>query len=284
MINLVLSALLLASSAFAGEHDKKVIVKKVIVGDQSEDININVDAQVEDGVCTIVITRDGETSEFSFDIEDENAISEIEEKIEAMGIDVHVKALAFGEDSKFIIDAGSSDAAFLGVHIQDLTEQLRKYFKVEDESGVLVSEVVEDSPAEKGKVKAGDIIIKVEDQPIDGPRSLQRIIRSYKPKDKVKLTLKRNGRKKTISITLGEQENTFSWRQAIPGDDHKMMFFDMERDNHDFDDPVKKHFKIMKKHEGGRGELQEDLKSLRQERSEERRVGKECRSRWSPYH
>ena len=265
MINMVLSALLLVSSAFAGGQDKKVIVKKVIVGDQSEHLNIDVDAKVKDGVCTIVITRDGETSEFSFDLEDENALAEIEEKIEALGLDAHVKALALGDDSKFIIHTGDSDAAFLGVHLQDLTKQLRKYFKVKDGSGVLVSEVVEDSPAEKGGIKAGDIIVKVEDTSIDGPKSLQKVIRSFNPEDKVKITLMRNGRKKTISATLGEQETTFGWKQALPGNGHKMMFFDMDTDIHEMDNPVKKHFRIMKRHKDESGELQEDLNSIRQE-------------------
>ncbi len=265
MINIVISVLLLVSSAFAGGQDKKVIVKKVVVGDQSEHSNINVDANVEDGVCSIIITRDGETSEFSFDLEDENALAEIEEKIEALGLDAHVKALAFGDDSKYIIHAGSSDAAFLGVHLQDLTEQLRKYFKVKDGNGVLVSEVVEDSPADKGGIKAGDIIIKVDGTSIDGPKSLQKIIRSFKPDDKIKLTLMRNGRKKTISATLGEQENNFSWKNEFSGDNHKMMFFDVDTDIHKMDDHVKKQFKIMKKHKDESGELQEDLKSIRHE-------------------
>lgn len=265
MLNTLLAALLLISTALAGGDDKKVIIKKVIVGDQTEDINIDVDAKVEDNVCTITITRDGETSEFSFDIDDKEALAEIEKKIEGLGLDAHVKALTLGDESKFIIDAGSSDGAFLGVHLQDLTDQLRTYFKVKEDSGVLVSEVVKDSPAEKGGIKAGDVIISVDMKEISGPKSLQKIIRSYEPKDKVKLTLMRNGRKKTVSAVLGEQESKFSWKHAIPEDDHKMMFFDMGSDIHEMDDHIKKQVRIMKKHKNESGEMHNELKDLREE-------------------
>lgn len=265
MLNMLLSALLFFSAAYAGGDEKKVVVKKVVIGDQSEDINIDVDAKVEDGVCTIIIERDGEISEFSFDIDDEDALAEIEKKIEGLGLDAHIKALTLGDESKFIIDAGSSDAAFLGVHLQELTDQLRTYFKIRDDSGVLVSEVVKDSPAEKGGIKAGDVIIKVDRKKVDGPKSLQKIIRGYDPEDKVKLTLMRNGRKKTVSAVLGEQESKFSWKHALPGDDHKMMFFDMDSDIHEMDDHIKKQVRIMKKQKGESVEFHEDLQSLREE-------------------
>jgi C-terminal processing protease CtpA/Prc/uncharacterized small protein (DUF1192 family) len=93
--------------------------------------------------------------------------------------------------------------AWLGVEIQNLTEQLGEYFKVEDGEGVLITSVVEKSPAEKSGLKAGDVIIAVGDQEVERRYDLIRILRDKKENDTINLTVMRDGKKKTVSVTLG---------------------------------------------------------------------------------
>lgn len=270
MTKLILSTLLTISLASSGDQDKKVIVKKIVTSDQTEEMDINVDADVEDGVCTIVITKDGETTEYSFDLENKEALKEVEKKIEDLGLDVHVKALFHGDENKFIIDAGHGGGAFLGVHIQDLTGQLRNYFKVKGDDGVLVSEVVENSPAEKAGIKAGDVVTKVNEKSISNPSNLQKIIRKHSPEDKVKITVVRNGRKRILNATLGESERKFSWKPKFQDDDHKMMFFDFDIDE-DIDnlkDGIKKRYKVIKKSGEKKESLREEIDSLKKQLEE----------------
>lgn len=268
MTKLILSTILMMSMAFSGDQDKKVIVKKIVIGDQTEELKINVDADVKDGVCTIIITKDGEITEYSFDLENEEALKEIEKKIEDLGLNVHVRALVHGDKNKFLINAGHGGGAFLGVHIQDLTDQLRTYFKVRSDGGVLISEVVEDSPADKAGIKAGDVITKVNDEEISGPGNLQKTIRRHNPEEKVKITLVRNGRKRVMNTLLGENDRKFRWTSKMPDDDHRMMFFDMDEDIDVFKDEIKKHYKVMKKHGEKKDSLQEEVDLLKEQLEE----------------
>ena len=117
-------------------------------------------------------------------------------------------------------------AGFLGVQIQDLSDQLSDYFKVKDGKGVLVSEVVEDSPAKKAGLKAGDIITMVDDENIENASDLTTTIRNYEPESKVSVSVIRNGTKKKLEATLGEAENSFMYKfgdLGEMGDKHKMI-------------------------------------------------------------
>ncbi len=112
-------------------------------------------------------------------------------------------------DEPFLID---EKAGFLGVQIQDLSEQLSDYFKVKGGNGVLVSEVVKDSPAEKAGLKAGDIVTKVDDNDIENSGDLTMTIRGYEPESKVSISIIRDGKKKKLKATLGETKGGFRYK------------------------------------------------------------------------
>ncbi len=90
--------------------------------------------------------------------------------------------------------------------IDDITDQLRDYFNVKGDGGVLITEVVKESPAESHGLLAGDVIIKVNDQWISDTGELQESIRGFEPEEKVTITAVRKGREKSLNVTLGEME------------------------------------------------------------------------------
>ena len=98
------------------------------------------------------------------------------------------------------------NVAWLGVSTSRLTSQLRDYFDVEGRYGVLVTEVVDDSPAEKYGLKAGDIIVAVDNRDIYDPRDLSKVIHHYDPDEKVSIHVIRDKREKTIEVTLGQRK------------------------------------------------------------------------------
>ena len=81
----------------------------------------------------------------------------------------------------------SQNSVFLGVKVEQLSDQLREYFNVSNELGVLISEVIKDSPAEKAGMKAGDVITKVEDREVKSYRDLIRGLNYFDPNDEVKV-------------------------------------------------------------------------------------------------
>ncbi len=98
---------------------------------------------------------------------------------------------------------------YLGVKVQELSEQLKKYFQVDH--GVLVTEVLKDSPAEKAGIEAGDVILKIADKRIDDYQDLLRTVNFYDPGDRVRIVISRRGKEKTLEVTLGKRKKTREW-------------------------------------------------------------------------
>lgn len=88
----------------------------------------------------------------------------------------------------------------LGVGISGLTKQLGDYFGVTDGKGVLINNVNDDSPAAKGGLKAGDVIVEVEGKPVSNSMELLRGI-SEKKEGEVTLTIVRNRNRQTVKVT-----------------------------------------------------------------------------------
>jgi len=93
---------------------------------------------------------------------------------------------------------GKVTRGWLGVGIQDLTDELAENFGVKNKSGVLVGQVFEGSPAEKAGLKAGDIIISVNEKKVTETKELTTKIATIPPGSKAKIQVLRNGKKKTF--------------------------------------------------------------------------------------
>ena len=101
---------------------------------------------------------------------------------------------------------GRTHRGWLGVKIQRVTDEIAESVGLDKAQGALVLEISEDSPAKKGGVEPGDVILKFNGRNIEEMRRLPRIVAETKIGTHVKLTLWRKGREKTINITLGELE------------------------------------------------------------------------------
>jgi serine protease Do len=97
---------------------------------------------------------------------------------------------------------------YLGVGIQDLTQDLAKSFGVKQAKGVLVGGVAEDSPAERGGLKQGDVIVAYQGKPIEDPGMLQREVTRTPVGTKAILKIIRDGHEQELTVTIGEQSET----------------------------------------------------------------------------
>ncbi len=116
-----------------------------------------------------------------------------------------------GQLSKTIVIRGEP-RAWLGVRTQELSEQLGAHFGAK--AGVLVSEVMKDSPAAEAGIQAGDVIAKVDDEAVDHPFELTRILGEHEPGDKVTLALVRDGKELKKEATL--RETPKKCRRGLP--------------------------------------------------------------------
>ena len=109
-----------------------------------------------------------------------------------------------------LIDSGIVRRGWLGVTIQDITDDMKTYWKLNDKKGALISQVLDDSPAENAGLKAEDIILKVNDSIIENSTELRNIISEKYPDKKITLTILRNSKKKKIKVLLGERPSNES--------------------------------------------------------------------------
>lgn len=90
---------------------------------------------------------------------------------------------------------------WLGVSTQPLSGELGEYFGAKD-GGALVAEVVDDSPAKKLGLKAGDVIVKVDDAKIEDPGDLQRAVGRHEEPAEVQITWLRDGKSRSGKVEL----------------------------------------------------------------------------------
>lgn len=103
-----------------------------------------------------------------------------------------------------LIEGGKVVRGWLGVSIQELTEELARQFHVEPGKGVLIASVMDDSPAEKGGLKAGDIILEFDGTKVEHVRQLQRLVAKTPVGKEATVKVLRDGKELTLKIKIGE--------------------------------------------------------------------------------
>jgi serine protease Do len=105
--------------------------------------------------------------------------------------------------------------AFIGVNIDDMSAGLKEYFGVK--SGTLVTEVMEESPAKKVGIKAGDVIVGIKTYAVEDASDLLHFMQKFAPGDKVDVKVIRRGETKTFNLELGKAPETSCGCPPHPG-------------------------------------------------------------------
>ncbi|MEW6516996.1 MAG: DegQ family serine endoprotease [candidate division FCPU426 bacterium] len=104
-----------------------------------------------------------------------------------------------------ILKTGQVRRGWLGVYIQPLTPELAEHFRVPNAEGVLITAVTENGPAERGGLKAGDVIVGFNGQAVKNPNELQRLVGGTHGKDTTSVEVLRNGRTVQVKVQVGDQ-------------------------------------------------------------------------------
>lgn len=96
----------------------------------------------------------------------------------------------------------------LGVEIQDLNEDLRGYFDVPENRGALVTRVLDDTPARRAGIRAGDVIVELDGRRIDDSDDLRREL-ARKSAGTVRVTVLRKGERQTLTAQLQRRNQPF---------------------------------------------------------------------------
>jgi serine protease Do len=104
-----------------------------------------------------------------------------------------------------LIETGEVSSPYLGVSLADLTPQAAEEFGLDVDSGAVVLEVVPGTPADEAGLRVEDIIVGLDDTPIESSGDLLGALRDYEPGDTVQLTIVRDDDEQTFDVTLAER-------------------------------------------------------------------------------
>jgi len=110
-----------------------------------------------------------------------------------------------------LVAYGKVTRGFLGIQLnrEEVDEAMAESFGLDEAGGVLVAEVVEDSPAEEAGLEAGDIILKMNGETVEGNRAFRNRVALTEPGKKIELKVFRDDKIKTVEVTIG----------VLPGDE-----------------------------------------------------------------
>ena len=99
---------------------------------------------------------------------------------------------------------GKVTRGYLGVVVQPLSEELAQSFGLDRPHGALVSEVVKGSPAERGGIKRGDVILSLDGQPVDERNDLPKLVAASRVGKSARVVVFRDGRELELKVEIGK--------------------------------------------------------------------------------
>ena len=126
----------------------------------------------------------------------------------SVGIGFAIPSSVAGPVIKQLVKHGQVRRGWLGVHIQAVTEEIAETLGLKEASGALVASVIPDGPAEKAKMKAGDIILKFDGREVSKMRRLPRMVADTEVGKSVDILVWRGNEKVTLKAKVEELGET----------------------------------------------------------------------------
>ena len=102
-----------------------------------------------------------------------------------------------------ILDDGTVQRGYLGVMIQDVNDDLAAAMDLDRTAGIVISDVVDGSPADRAGLKTGDVLLRLDGDEVPSVARFRSKVAGLGPDTSVELDLVRNGKTKTVKAKLG---------------------------------------------------------------------------------
>jgi len=93
----------------------------------------------------------------------------------------------------------------VGIEAQDITPELAESFKLSKVEGALIAGVLNNSPADVAGLKAGDILLAINEKPVVDSAGMLNLIAVLKPQQKAALKILRDGKEQNVSVLIGKR-------------------------------------------------------------------------------
>jgi serine protease Do len=118
------------------------------------------------------------------------------------------------DDGQMVVISGHG---WLGAAVSEVTPDKVKEFKLPAERGVVLGKIVPDSPAAKAGLKENDVVTELNGQRVEGTEQFRRLIREIPSGRHAQITVWREGRAQTLSVTVGKAEPHINSAVVSPG-------------------------------------------------------------------
>ncbi len=123
----------------------------------------------------------------------------------SLGIGFAIPANIAKKTMEQIIQHGSVTRGWIGTGVQELTPELAESFKLGDTRGVLITEVIRNSPADQAGIRPGDILVSIDGTPISDWNAMLETVASLPPGKIVAVRLMRNGLETSVQVKIGRR-------------------------------------------------------------------------------
>ncbi len=118
-----------------------------------------------------------------------------------------------------LLEFGEVRRGWLGVSLQEVSPELAEQFGLEDRRGVLLADILPDSPAEEAGLQRGDVVVELDGSQFQSLPDFRNRIADTGPGTGVRLTIIRDGARRTVSVVLGSrEEDPQTLSQNLQGD------------------------------------------------------------------
>lgn len=124
---------------------------------------------------------------------------------QAQGIGFAIPVNTVKDVLQELMNEGHITRPWLGVQVQSLNEQSAAYFGLKNTAGALVAGIVSGSPAEEAGLQQGDVILKIDGQPIKNPEDLVNYVKDLKIGQRIVLLVHRQGKSLYIPVQIKEK-------------------------------------------------------------------------------
>lgn len=136
------------------------------------------------GINTAIISKTGSNAGYGF----------------AIPVNIVVKIV------KDLVDFGEVQRGFTGMDVADIDYETQQKLNISYENGVYVAKVLEDGPAFKAGIRAGDLIVSLQDKKVEYKSLYDEYLSYQRPGDKIKIMFERDGKTKEAAIVLINKE------------------------------------------------------------------------------
>lgn len=113
----------------------------------------------------------------------------------------------------FFVDGGG----FLGIYAENISRENMSRYRLSQVRGVVVTQVLKDSPAEKAGLRKDDVILRIDGENVSSVRKLNRLVSEMSPDQSVKVTFSRGGAEQEVTATVGKRNNQSFAGDFFPG-------------------------------------------------------------------